>query len=92
MTEPLPGPGGERPDLDETVLPVTRGGLVAVSAGEKIVAAPGSEAAVAAAAAAGGEVHYWFPVKVVLAGGGEQPPPGDDVVDTVCAALYEALS
>ncbi|MFI9047308.1 hypothetical protein [Streptomyces sp. NPDC053427] len=91
MTDPVPGSGEDSPAPEESVLPVARGGLVAVAAGEEIVVAPGSEAAVAAAAArAGGEVHYWFPIKVVLTDGGSSAD--DDVVDTICDALYEALS
>ena len=74
MTDPALGSGEQPPAPEETVLPVARDGLVAVSAGEEIVVAPGSEAAVAAAAArAGGEVHYWFPSRWCWPAVGRRP-------------------
>jgi hypothetical protein len=74
---------------EENATYVERDGLAVVHRGEKIVAAPGSEAALSSRA--GGDVHYHFPVHVVMVGDlGAQAKK--DIQDEIMDQLYSALS
>jgi hypothetical protein len=73
---------------EENATYVERGGLVVVHQGDKIVAAPGSEAALASAA--GADVDYYFPVHVVMVGDiGEETK--QEIEGRIWDALYAAL-
>jgi phosphoribosyl-ATP pyrophosphohydrolase len=75
------------PDSDEELVGATyveQPGLVAVEAGDQIIAAPGSEAALTVSSAA--DVHYHFPIHVVVTG-----DPGDDIKNEIAAEVWNAL-
>jgi hypothetical protein len=75
--------------MDEHATYVERDGLAVVHRGEKIVAAPGSEAVLTSHG--GGDVHYHFPVHVVMVGDlGAQAKK--DIQDDILDQLYAALS
>lgn len=85
MSESNPDPVPDQ----ENAQSVERPGLIEVHQGDKVVAAPGSEAAVFARS--GAEVHYYFPVHVVMAG--DVTNETRSAIETsVCKALYKALS
>ena len=73
---------------EENAAYVERDGLAVVHRGEKIVAAPGSEAVLTSHV--GGDVHYHFPVHVVMVGDlGEEAKQQiqADIMDQLDSAL-----
>lgn len=74
---------------EEQTTYVAQSGLAVVHQGEKIVAAPGSEAVVTTHP--GGEVHYHFPVHVVVVGElGEDVK--SEIENRILSGLYSALA
>lgn len=63
---------------------VEQDGLAVVHRGEKIVAAPGSEAGLSARG--GGDIHYYFPVHVVVTG-----DVSEDVKSEIEARIWDGL-
>jgi hypothetical protein len=75
---------------EENATYVEQDGLAVVHRGERIVAAPGSEA-VLSASGSGGDVHYYFPVHVVVVGGVSEEVRSE-IESRVMTSLYSALS
>jgi hypothetical protein len=69
---------------EENATYVERSGLAVVHQGEKIVAAPGSEAVLSARS--GGEAHYHFPIHVVMVG-----DIGEDARSEIVARVWDEL-
>ncbi|MER6306671.1 hypothetical protein [Streptomyces sp. NPDC001657] len=85
MSDANQGPAADQ----EFAQTVERPGLIEVHQGDKVVAAPGSEAAVSARS--GTEVHYYFPVHVVLTGD-MGPEARQAIEDEIWDQLYRAFS
>jgi hypothetical protein len=75
-------------DQDEDEVYVERTGLAVVDQGERIVAAPGSQAALSTRQR--GEVHYYFPVHVVVVGDVSETVKGE-IEARIWDALHSAL-
>jgi hypothetical protein len=74
---------------EENSTHVEQDGLAVVHRGERIVAAPGSEAVLSAGP--GGEVHYHFPVHLVVVGDVDESVKSE-IEARIWDGLHSALS